>query len=204
MSYYSPVTLSAAVVPRSTAATKVALVVGGALLVALAAQVSIPLPFTPVPITGQTFAVVLVGASLGSLMGAASLIVYLLVGMVGAPVYADGASGIGVVTSATGGYLVGFVLAAALTGWLAQKRWDRTLSSALGAMLSGNVVIYLCGLPWLAHVLGTDLQKTLEYGLYPFVVGDLFKLYLAALLLPAAWRLAGGRATRTIRRRGLR
>jgi biotin transport system substrate-specific component len=185
------VTLRTAFVGPSSPALNAMLVFGGAASVALAAQVSIPLPFTPVPITGQTFAVVLVGASLGSALGAASLILYVLAGMIGAPVYADGGSGVDVVTSATGGYLIGFVAAAALTGWLAQKRWDRNLASALGAMLCGNVLIYLCGLPWLAHVLGTDTEKTLELGLYPFIVGDLLKLYLAALILPAGWRLAG-------------
>ena len=184
-------TLRVAVVPRPTWFVSALFVVGGAGLVALAAQVSIPLPFTPVPITGQTFAVLLVGASLGSLLGATSLLLYLAIGLVGAPVYADGASGWGVVSSATGGYLVGFVVSAALVGWLAERRWDRQLSSALGAMLCGNVLIYGCGLVWLAHVLHTNLNTTLEYGLYPFVIGDLLKLYLAAVLLPAAWRLTG-------------
>jgi biotin transport system substrate-specific component len=93
-----------------------------------------------------------------------------------------------VLTSASGGYLVGFVLAAAVTGFLAERRWDRRFSSAVGAMLTGNLVVYLVGLPWLAVVLHTDLEKTLEYGLYPFVPGDMFKLYCAAALLPVAWR----------------
>lgn len=190
MSQPYPITLHDAFVPRQTSLVRAALVLGGAALVAIAAQISIPLPFTPVPITGQTFAVVLVGASLGSLLGATSLTVYVVAGMVGAPVYADGASGADVLSSPTGGYLVGFVAAAALTGWLAQKRWDRTLSSSISAMLCGNVLIYACGLVWLQHELGTSAQKTLELGLYPFVIGDLVKIYLAAVLLPAAWRLA--------------
>jgi biotin transport system substrate-specific component len=166
------------------------LVLAGAGVVAVAAQVSIPLPFTPVPITGQTFAVVLAGASLGAVRGTASLSLYLAVGLLGAPVYADGAHGWDVVSGATGGYLVGFILAAGLTGWLAERRWDRRFSSALAAMLTGNVVIYLVGLPWLAVVLDTGLEKTLELGLYPFVPGDMLKLYLAGALLPAAWHLA--------------
>src|SRR5207248_4594994 len=150
---------------------------------------SFPLPFTPVPITGQTFAVLLVGASLGMSRGFASLMLYLWLGVVGAPIYAHHAHGWSVVTSASGGYLVGFVLAGTLTGFLAERRWDRTLSSSIGAMLTGNLIIYLVGLPWLAVVLHTNLEKTLEYGLYPFVPGDTFKLYLAALALPGAWRL---------------
>jgi biotin transport system substrate-specific component len=189
-------TLRSAIFPRSTLLTSALLVVAGAGLVAASAQVSIPLPFTPVPVTGQTFAVCLVGASLGPVAGALSLTLYLLAGIAGAPVYADGAHGFDVLMSATGGYLVGFVLAAALTGALAARAWDRRFRTATSAMLAGNVVIYLVGLPWLAWRLGTDLETTLELGLYPFVVGDLVKLYLAAALLPVAWRVAGARRPR--------
>lgn len=182
-------TLRLAVFPRAGILTDALLVLAGTALVALAAQVVIPLPFTPVPITGQTFAVVLVGASLGLLRGLASLLLYVSVGILGAPVYAEQGHGWDVFVGPTGGYLAGFVVAAALTGWLAERRWDRRLPSAVAAMLTGNVVIFLFGLPWLAHVLGTGLEATLEAGLYPFVVGDLLKLYLAGALLPGAWRL---------------
>jgi biotin transport system substrate-specific component len=182
-------TLRLAVFPRSGLVTDALLVLGGAGFVALAAQIKIDLGFTPVPITGQTFAVVLVGASLGALLGLASLGLYLFVGAVGAPVYADGTHGWDVLTGPTGGYIVGFVFASFLTGWLAQQQWDRRFNSAVAAMLTGNVVIYLFGLPWLAAKLDTGLEDTLEAGLYPFVVGDLLKLYLAGALLPAAWRL---------------
>jgi biotin transport system substrate-specific component len=181
-------TLRLAVFPRPTLLTDALLVVSGTALVSLCAQISVKLPFTPVPITGQTFAVCLVGASLGAVRGAASLTLYFLFGVVGAPVYAHRDSGWDVITSASGGYIVGFVAAAAVTGVLAEHRWDRKFSSAVGAMLTGNVVIYLVGLPWLAVVLNTNLEDTLESGLYPFVPGDLFKLYCAAALLPAAWR----------------
>lgn len=180
-------TLRLAVFPRSNLLSNALLVVAGTALVSVAAQVSISLPFTPVPITGQTFAVVLVGASLGAILGTASLVLYLLVGIAGAPVYADQAHGWSVITSASGGYIVGFVVAAALTGFLAERGWDRRFSSSVAAMLTGNVVIYLVGLPWLADRLHTNLQKTLEFGLYPFVPGDIFKLYVAGALLPGAW-----------------
>ena len=182
-------TLRLAVLPHAGLLADVLLVVLGAGLVAAAAQVSIPLPFTPVPITGQTFAVLLVGAGLGALLGLASLGLYLFVGALGAPVYADGTHGWDVITGPTGGYLVGFVLAAGLIGYLAQRRWDRRFSSAVAAMLTGSVVIYLVGLPWLAEQIDAGLEGTLEAGLYPFVVGDLVKLYLAGALLPATWRL---------------
>jgi biotin transport system substrate-specific component len=182
-------TLRVAIFPRSNALTNLLLVLAGTGFVALAAQVSFELPFTPVPITGQTFAVVLVGASLGALLGLASLGLYLFVGALGAPIYADGTHGWDVLTGPTGGYIVGFVLAAIVTGYLAQQRWDRRFSSAVAAMLTGNVLIYAVGLPWLAEKLDAGFEETLEAGLYPFVVGDLIKLYLAGALLPTAWRL---------------
>ncbi len=184
-------TLRLAVLPRTGLLTDALVVLAGTALVSLAAQVSIPLPFTPVPITGQTFAVVLVGASLGFARGLASLVLYLLVGIAGAPVYAQQTHGWETFMGPTGGYLIGFIVAAALAGWLAERRWDRRLSSAIAAMLTGNVVIYAAGLPWLAAELDTGLEATLEAGLYPFVVGDLLKLYLAGALLPLAWRLVG-------------
>jgi biotin transport system substrate-specific component len=184
-------TLRLAALPGAGFLTDVGLVGLGAALLAGSAQVSIALPFTPVPITGQTFAVLLVGASLGCVRGSSSALLYVLLGVAGAPVYAHGAHGWAVITGASGGYLVSYPFASALTGWLAERRWDRRFSSAIGAMLTGNVVIYLFGLPWLAVVLGTGLEKTLELGLYPFVPGDTFKLYLAAALLPAAWRVVG-------------
>lgn len=193
MTQASAVTLRTVVFPSSNSVTTAFLAICGAGLVAGAAQVSVALPFTPVPATGQTFAVVLVGASLGPLAGAASLGLYVLVGIAGAPVYAHGAHGWAVASSATGGYLIGFILAALLTGSLAARVGSTVFSSATGAMLAGNVVIYLVGLPWLAWKLHTNLERTLELGLYPFIIGDLLKLYSAAALLPTAWKLTGRR-----------
>ena len=184
-------TLRLAALPDAGAATDVVLICLGAGLLAGSAQIAIRLPFTPVPLTGQTFAVLLLGASLGTLRGGASALLYVLLGVAGAPVYAHGSQGWAVITGASGGYLVSYPFASALTGWLSERRWDRRFSSAIGAMLTGNVLIYLFGLPWLAVVLHTGLEKTLELGLYPFVPGDTFKLYLAAALLPAAWRTVG-------------
>jgi biotin transport system substrate-specific component len=181
-------TLRFAVFPQAGILTDVALVLLGTAFVAVSAQVQIPLPFTPVPITGQTFAVVLVGASLGAVRGFSSLLLYWLVGIAGAPVYAGQESGWEVFVGPTGGYIVGFMLAAAVTGYLAERRWDRRFPSSVAAMLTGNVLIYVPGLLWLAHYLGTNTEETLEAGLYPFVVGDLLKLYLAGALLPLAWK----------------
>jgi biotin transport system substrate-specific component len=180
-------TLRLALIPRTDLLTNAFLVVVGLLAVAGAAQIRIPLADTPVPITGQTFAVLLVGAAYGAPLGFATLVAYWLVGLAGAPVYAEGKSGWDTFVGPTGGYIVGFMAAALLTGWLAQKRWDRSFKSSLSAMLLGNVVIYLPGLLWLAHYLDTGLNATLEAGLYPFVLGDTIKLFLAGALLPAAW-----------------
>lgn len=183
------VTLRLAVLPRSGVLVDALLALGGAAFVGLAAQVSFHLGFTPVPITGQTFAVLLVGAAYGSVLGAASLLLYLLLGLAGVPWYSEQKHGWEVFSGATGGYIVGFVLAAAVTGFLAQRGWDKRFSSSIAAMLTGSVVIYACGVVWLHHSIGVNWSTTLVDGLYPFVPGDIVKLYLAAAALPAAWKL---------------
>jgi biotin transport system substrate-specific component len=186
-------TLRLAVLPRAGWLTDAVLIAGGAGLVAASAQISFG---GPVPITGQTFAVLLVGASLGTLRGGAAGLLYVALGLV-TPVYAGHGEGWDVITGASGGYLVSYPFVTALTGFLAERGWDRKFSSAIGAMLTGNVVIYLFGLPWLAVVLNTNLSKTLELGLYKFIPGDTLKLYLAAAALPGAWRLVGAAKRRT-------
>ncbi len=183
----SPV-ITAVVLPRSRAVS-LGLVVGFALLTALAAQVVIPLPFTPVPITGQTFTVLLAGAALGGTLGAASMALYLLLGAVGLPFFAEGSSGWEVVRGATGGYLIGFIVAAWLVGKLAERRQDRTVPTAIPLFLLGSVVIYLIGVPWLAASLGVTGTEAMELGLVPFIVGDLLKVVIAGLLLPGTWAL---------------
>jgi biotin transport system substrate-specific component len=166
------------------------LIVGASLLVALMAQVSIPLPFSPVPITGQTFAVLLVGAALGARRGAASLLLYLLEGAVGLPVFAGGTGGPAVLLGPTGGYLIGFVAAAWLVGALAGRGLDRRLPHALLAFLAGEAVIFLCGAAVLAVYVGP--ANALPLGVIPFIPGELIKIALAAAALPAAWRIAYG------------
>jgi biotin transport system substrate-specific component len=182
-------TLRLAVLPRTGLLADVLLVCAGAGLVALAAQASFHLGFTPVPITLQTFAVLVVGTAYGAVRGTASLILYMLVGIAGAPVYAEQKSGWEAFSGATGGYIVGFIAAAALMGYLAERGWDRRFSTAVSVMLAGSVVIYVFGLIWLHHYLEVNWPKALELGLYPFVATDVAKLYLAALALPAAWKL---------------
>lgn len=171
----------------------VTLVVAGALLIYLSARISLPVPGSPVPITGQTFGVLLVGGGLGFRRGLIGVALYVLLGIVGLPFFAEGRGGISVIWGATGGYLVGFVAAGALVGRLAELGWDRRLGGALGAMLLGSVVIYAIGLPWLGIVTGTSPAETIANGLTPFLVGDVLKLVLAAVLFPAAWWVVGRR-----------
>ncbi|MBI2935977.1 MAG: biotin transporter BioY [Chloroflexi bacterium] len=197
---------------------------GFAGFVALCAQIAVRLPWTTVPITGQTFGVLLSGGALGAWRGAGSLTIYMLMGMIGIPVYAPGGS----VTTGTwdihfvapwrgtaalpwdissGGYIVGFIFAAALVGYLAERQWDRKPWMTLGMFL-GNVIVYVPGILWLAYLIGTNWihplagkplgeliagtgtwDKALKGGLYPFIVGDFMKLFLASLTLPATWLL---------------
>jgi biotin transport system substrate-specific component len=162
------------------------LIVGGSLLVGLAAQISIRLPFSPVPVTGQTLAVLLTGALLGSRRGTLSLIAYLLEGLIGLPVFAAGGSGPAYIMGPTGGYLVGFIAAAYVIGRLAEHGWDRQVISTSLAMLIGNAIIYSFGLSWLSIYVG---KQAAALGLLPFVLGDVIKLALAATALPFGWKL---------------
>lgn len=162
-------------------ALDILLVIAGSLLVALLSQVRIQAGFSPVPITGQTLAVLLVGATLGSRRGALAMLTYLAQGAIGLPVFAGEA--------ATAGYRVGFVAAAFIVGWLAERGWDRRPLTTALAMLAGSAAIYLFGVSWLAILVGSD--KALPMGLYPFIVGDMLKLALAMALLPAGWWLLG-------------
>lgn len=164
----------------------IVLVAAGAALTAIAAQVQVPL--WPVPITAQTLAVLLVGSSLGALRGTLAMVLYAVLGMVGLPVFSDDGSGMGVILGPTGGYIVGFVFAAAFTGWIAQRSWDRRILRSILAFLAGTVVTFLIGLPWLAIVLGLDLQQTLQAGLYPFIIGGTVKAIVAAGVVTLGWR----------------
>ncbi len=165
------------------------LVAGGSVLIALCTQVAVG---APVPITGQTFAVLMVGALLGSRRGALSVLAYIAQGLAGLPVFAYGNSGLKALFGPTGGYLVGFVAAAYVVGTLAERGWDRRVSTTVLAMIVGNVVLYTGGLFWLSclvYLLGKPLGGVLAIGLYPFLLGDVAKIALAAALLPAGWKL---------------
>lgn len=174
-------------IPRKGLLTDTAVVLGFALLTAAAAQVSFWIG--PVPITGQTFAVLLAGAFLGSTRGALSQLAYLAIGATGIPFWfaAGGIPGIARLLGPTGGYLIGFVAGAFVTGWLAEKGWDRHIWKTALAMLAGNAVIYVFGLSRL--VCFVPRNSALELGLYPFIAGDVIKLAAASLVLPNVWRM---------------
>ena len=163
----------------------VSLVFAFSLLTALAAQISIPM--RPVPITGQTFAVLLTGALLGSRLGAAAMIVYLVEGAIGLPFFSEGRSGIGHLFGLTGGYLVAFPAAAFITGAFAENGWDKRLLSAVAAMLVGSIVIIAAGWAWLSQFMSP--ATAFATGVKPFIIGDIVKILLAAGALPIGWKL---------------
>ena len=178
-------TWGATALRRATA--EVVLVAAGAALVALGARLTILLPFTQVPITGQTFAVLLVGAALGSRRGAASMMTYLTAAVAGLPIFSSGACCLPWLLGPTGGYLMSYPFAAWITGRLAERGWDRRFGTATLAMLAGTAVIYAFGVTWLSTFVGWE--RTLYAGLVPFLPGDAVKLLLAAVLLPVAWKI---------------
>lgn len=186
-------TLSAEVLPESWL-TNIGLVLVGSWFIALSAQFSYQFSFSTVPVTMQTFAVLLVGALYGSRLGAATVIAYIAQGAAGLPFFAQGHGGIWMgIATPSGGYLFGFILCAYIVGWFAERGWDRSKWIML-PMLLGNAAIYIPGLIWLHRdfaILGIPIswETTLDYGLWPFIAGDLFKLVLAALAVPAGWTL---------------
>jgi biotin transport system substrate-specific component len=185
----SPVVLADALPFQRVRARSAVLVVGFALLTALGAQLRLHLGWTPVPITGQTFAAVLAGGVLGARLGALSQLTYMAFGLV-LPFYAGGTHGWEVLTGATGGYIVGMVLSAYLVGLLAERKEDRSFLTAVPAMLFGSAIVYVVGVPWLAMVADFSAQDAIAKGLAPFVIGDAAKALLAGALLPTAWRVA--------------
>ena len=169
------------------------LVIAGAALIFLASRIYVTLPGTPVPFTLQNLGVLVVGGSLGLRRGALAGALYLLLGIVGLPVFAEARGGYSVVLGATGGYLVGFVVASALVGRLAELGWDRRLGGALGATILGTAAIYLVGVPWLAVSTGMSAGDAVSKGLTPFLLADTAKLVVAAVMFPSAWWVVGRR-----------
>ncbi|HSQ59731.1 MAG TPA: biotin transporter BioY [Acidobacteriota bacterium] len=177
--------------PAAALLYDLALIAAGSLLIALSAQVAIPLPFSPVPVTGQTFGVLFVASMLGRARGTAAVLAYLAEGAAGLPVFAGLAAGPAKLLGPTGGYLLGFVPGAWLCGALAERGWDRTPLRATASMILGNIAIFALGLPWLARFVGASNVWAL--GFWPFLPGDIVKIGLAAALLPLGWKALGAR-----------
>lgn len=187
-------TIASVFIPR-TAVNAALLMVGFAVLTALAAQIRFHIPGTPVPVTGQTFAVLLAGAALGSRAGAGSQLIYWLMGAVGLPVFAQQSGGWDAATGATFGYLFGFIVAAWAVGALAERGRDRTVRTAIPAFLLGNLIIYAFGVPWLMYSVPsiTSIGSALAIGFMPFIAFDISKIVLAGVALPTAWKMTGAK-----------
>ncbi|MFG2213653.1 biotin transporter BioY [Streptomyces sp. NPDC048685] len=175
---------------RHRYAVDTALVLGGAALTGIAAQIAVPVPGSPVPVTGQTFAALLVGTALGARRGFLSLAVYALVGMAGMPWFSEGTSGMGFPSF---GYVLGMLLAASVVGGLARRGGDRSVLRTAGTMVLGSAIIYAVGVPYLALATGMTASAAIAAGLVPFLLGDALKAALAMGALPAAWKLIGRR-----------
>lgn len=189
-SYAKAETLAGTALAPLDWARGLALIVAFSLLTALSAQVVIYLPWTPVPITGQTFAVLLTGALLGSRMGALAMILYLVEGASGLPFFRSGQGGFHyLLLSPTAGYLFSYPLAAFVTGWLAERGWDKSYMRAAAAMLAGSCIILLCGWSYLALLYAPTTLDAFRVGVAPFLLGDVIKIALAAAVLPSGWAL---------------
>jgi biotin transport system substrate-specific component len=188
-------TLRSVVAPRSSALTHALFIVGGTAFIAVMAQVSLPVPGSPVPVTGQTLAVLLVGTTYGARLGVATFSTYMFAGIAGAPIFAGGTYGIDRVLGATGGYLFGMLLASAVLGFLAERRADQKFSTSFPALLLGNLIIFSFGLTWLHFSLDLTWAKTFSMGLTPFILGEALKIAIVATSLPLVWRKISERIT---------
>jgi biotin transport system substrate-specific component len=181
-------TLRTAVFPRSTVLTNTGFVITGVAFLSLLAQIAIPVPGSPVPVTGQTLGVLLLATSYGATLGTTTFFTYLLVGALGAPVFANGGSGIERIVGATGGYLVGMLLTSAMLGYLGGRKWDQKFRTALPAMLLGNALTFGLGLLWLHQYTGKDWAWTISAGFTPFIIGEILKIAIAGTSLPLIWQ----------------
>ena len=188
MSVSSTATLRGALVTRSTTATKVALVIGGIAFLGLMAQIAVPVPGSPVPVTGQTLGALLLGSAYGASLGFTTFASYLIIGFLGAPVFASGAHGLTRVTGATGGYLVGMLLASLITGYLAGRKWDQKVATVVPTMILGDLVIFSAGLFWLHHSIHATWATTFKLGFTPFILGEVIKVAIASTAMPTLWR----------------
>ena len=185
----SATSLRSSLIPRSTALSHAVLVVSGVLGLAVLAQIAIPVPGSPVPVTGQTLGVLILGTAYGSTLGFTTFALYILAGIAGAPVFADGGHGLDRIVGATGGYLVGMLVATFVLGQLARFRLDQKFLTALPSMLIGTVTTFSFGLIWLHQYKGESWSWTFEKGLTPFIIGEILKIAIAGTSLPVIWRV---------------
>ncbi|MEI6648601.1 MAG: biotin transporter BioY [Actinomycetes bacterium] len=181
-------TLRTALVPRTTLLTQTGFILGGTLFLSLMAQIAIPIPGSPVPVTGQTLAVLLLGTAYGASLGFATFAFYILMGVAGAPIFASGSHGLARFTGPTGGYLAGMLLASAITGALAGRKWDQKILTVIPTMVIGDLVIFTAGLVWLHHATSQNWSWTFSKGLTPFLLGEIIKIAIASTALPTVWR----------------
>ena len=181
--------LRATVFPRSTALTHATFIVGGTLFIAALSQIAIPVPGSPVPVTGQTLAVYLIGTTYGARLGFATVATYLLAGIAGAPVFAPAATqGLARLTGATGGYLIGMLVATLILGALADRKADQKFKTSFPALIFGSVIVFAFGLTWLHASLDLTWAQTISAGLTPFIFGEVIKIAITATSLPLIWR----------------
>lgn len=181
-------TLRTAVFPSSTVLTKAGFVIAGVAFLSVLAQIAIPVPGSPVPVTGQTLGILLLATSYGATLGTTTFLMYLLVGAIGMPVFANGGSGFERIVGATGGYLVGMLFTSALLGYLGGRKWDQKFRTALPAMLLGNALTFGLGLLWLHQYTGEDWAWTMAAGFTPFIFGEILKIAIAGTSLPLIWQ----------------
>ena len=185
----SATSLRSSLIPRSTALSHAVLVVGGVLGLAALAQIAIPVPGSPVPVTGQTLGVLILGTTYGSTLGVTTFAMYILAGIAGAPVFANSGHGLERIVGATGGYLIGMLVATFVLGQLARFRLDQKFATALPSMLIGTVITFSFGLVWLYQYTGQSWSWTVNAGLTPFILGEVLKIAIAGTSLPAIWRV---------------
>ena len=181
-------TLRTAVVVEDSILSKVGFVLGGVLFLALMAQISFPIPGSPVPVTGQTLGALLLGTAYGASLGFTTLFFYLLAGVAGAPIFTTHTSGIDHLSGATGGYLVGMLVASTVTGYLASRKWDQKIATVIPTMLIGTAIIFSFGLFWLQHRTGQSWSWTVSKGFTPFIIGEVLKIAIASTALPTLWK----------------
>lgn len=186
-------TLKSAFISRTTAVTQISLILGGTIFLAAMAQISIPIPGSPVPFTGQTLGVLLLGTAYGASLGFSTVAFYLLMGIAGAPIFASGSHGFEKIAGATGGYLVGMLISSLVLGALAGRKWDQKIKTVIPTMIIGNVIIFTFGLFWLHQYSGQSWSWTIEKGLTPFILAEFIKIAIASTALPAVWRLVAKR-----------